>query len=144
MEWIVHACVTVNGGHAARVCEHPFLAGQWAEEHAGQHVEITCPKCCEILNRSLDAAAREHDAVNHPSHYTSHPSGIECIQITEHMTFCAGNAIKYLWRAGLKGSDTEGTDALAKHVEDLRKAAWYATREADRLQAQITQIALDA
>jgi hypothetical protein len=63
-------------------------------------------------------ASQKHDAVNHPSHYTSHPSGIECIQITEHMGFCLGNATKYLWRADLKGG-----------VEDLRKAIWYIERE---------------
>ena len=42
------------------------------------------------------------DNVNHPKHYTSHPSGCECIDITEHYDFCIGNAIKYLWRSGLK------------------------------------------
>ena len=64
-----------------------------------------------------------HDPVERPSHYTAHPSGVECIQITEHMNFCIGNAIKYLWRAGQKG------DA----IEDLRKAEWYVRREIDRL-----------
>lgn len=59
-----------------------------------------------------------HDPVNHPTHYTSHPSGIECITITEHMGFCVGNAIKYLWRADLKGG-----------IEDLEKARWYIERE---------------
>jgi len=59
------------------------------------------------------------DQVKHPSHYTSHPSGIECIQVTEHMGFNLGNAIKYVWRADLKA------DAL----EDLRKAIWYIDRE---------------
>jgi hypothetical protein len=62
------------------------------------------------------------DPVNHPKHYTRHPSGIECIQITEHFGFCLGNAIKYIWRAGLK-LDT---------VEDLKKAAWYLDREIQR------------
>jgi len=66
-----------------------------------------------------------HDEVNHPSHYNSHPSGIECIQVTEHMNFCLGNAIKYLWRAGEKN----GTSA----VTDLEKAAWYINREIERL-----------
>jgi hypothetical protein len=59
------------------------------------------------------------EQVNHPKHYTSHPSGVECIQITEHMGFNLGNAIKYIWRADLK----EHT------IEDLRKAAWYINRE---------------
>jgi hypothetical protein len=64
------------------------------------------------------------DNIN-PQHYRSHPSGVECIAITEHFGFCIGNAIKYLWRAGLKG------DA----VEDLRKAAWYIDREIKRREA---------
>ena len=64
------------------------------------------------------------DNIN-PSHYRQHPSGVECITITEHFGFCIGNAIKYLWRAGLKG------DA----VEDLRKAAWYIDREIKRREA---------
>jgi len=58
------------------------------------------------------------DSVNQPSHYTAHPGGIECIDLVEQLGFCQGNAIKYLWRAGLKG------DAL----EDLRKARWYVDR----------------
>ena len=64
-----------------------------------------------------------NDPVNHPKHYTEHPSGIECIEITEHMNFCVGNAIKYLWRAGLKG----------EQIEDLRKARWYIDREIARI-----------
>lgn len=66
-----------------------------------------------------------HDPVNHPEHYTNHPSGIECITITEHFGFCIGNAIKYLWRAGLKNE--------AKKIEDLKKARWYIDREIQRL-----------
>lgn len=55
------------------------------------------------------------DNINHPSHYTSHPSGVECIEITRHMDFLLGNALKYIWRADLKD------DAL----EDLQKAQKY-------------------
>jgi hypothetical protein len=69
------------------------------------------------------------DPVNHPSHYTSHPSGIECIDVVEHMGFSIGNAIKYLWRAGLKG-------AL---VEDLKKARWYIDREIQRLEPMASE-----
>lgn len=68
-----------------------------------------------------------YDPVNHPKHYTSHPSNIECIQITEHMGFCLGNAIKYIWRADLK------SDA----IEDLEKAIWYIQREIDRREANV-------
>lgn len=56
--------------------------------------------------------------VEHPKHYTSHPSGIECIQITEWMDFLTGNCFKYLWRAGLKKDK----------LEDLKKARWYLER----------------
>jgi hypothetical protein len=62
------------------------------------------------------------DLVNHPPHYTGHPSGVECIEITEHFGFNLGNAIKYIWRADAKG------DAIA----DLEKAAWYIERELHR------------
>ena len=63
------------------------------------------------------------DNVNHPEHYTKHPSGIECIEITRHYCFSIGNAIKYLWRAGLKKSGSL-TDKQ-KEIEDLKKAVWY-------------------
>lgn len=65
---------------------------------------------------------KQNDSVNRPKHYTSHPSGIECIQVTEHMGFNLGNAIKYIWRADLKGG-----------VEDLEKARWYIKREIQRI-----------
>jgi hypothetical protein len=58
---------------------------------------------------------KRNDPVNHPKHYTSHPSGVECIEITRHMKYNLGNAIKYIWRADLKGKD----------IEDLEKAVFY-------------------
>ena len=63
-----------------------------------------------------------NDPIN-PSHYKEHPSGVECIQITEHMGFNLGNAIKYIWRADLKHEDS---------IEDLKKARWYLDREIQR------------
>ena len=66
-----------------------------------------------------------NDPVNHPQHYTSSPSkcafghSIECIQITEHMNFNLGNAMKYIFRADLKG----------QAIVDLEKAVWYINRE---------------
>ena len=71
------------------------------------------------------------DNINHPSHYTSHPSGIECIDIAEHHDFCIGNAINYLWRAGLKSED--GISKKEKQIEDLKKAIWYIKREIKHL-----------
>lgn len=82
------------------------------------------------------------DNVNHPPHYTSDPSGVECITITRHRNFNIGNAIKYLWRAGLKGPDPEtvlgGAISMMKAerektIEDLRKARWYIADEIERL-----------
>lgn len=84
----------------------------------------------EQFVRILEATKQpKADPVNHPPHYNSHPSGIECIEITEHYNFCVGNAIKYLWRAGLKGDGDS-----AKHAEDLRKAIWYLQRELKRVE----------
>lgn len=69
------------------------------------------------------------DAVNHPGHYMAHPSGVECITITEGFRSPnVSNAVKYLWRAGLK----PGTDTLT----DLRKAAWYVAREIERIERE--------
>lgn len=73
----------------------------------------------------------EVDIVNHPPHYTSDPSGVECITITRHRNYNVGNAIKYLWRAGLKGDS--GQSAKKKQIEDLRKAVWYIEDEIKRL-----------
>ena len=64
------------------------------------------------------------DLVNHPPHYKNHPSGVECIEITRHMNFNLGNAVKYIWRAGLKG------DAL----EDLKKAEFCIKDEIARIE----------
>jgi len=59
------------------------------------------------------------DNVNHPKHYNAHPSGVECIDVVEHMSFNIGNAIKYLWRCDHKNAS----------IEDLKKAEWYVQRE---------------
>ena len=105
------------------LCE---LCGSFIEEPeiASSYEEgvFVCPDC--VWRTALEEADvyDEPDFVNHPPHYTAHPSGVECITITEHMNFCLGNAMKYIWRAGEKG------DAL----QDLEKAAWYLNREIRR------------
>ena len=68
------------------------------------------------------------DQVNHPQHYTSDPSGVECIQVTRHRNFNIGNAFKYLWRAGLKNEET--------HVEDLKKAIFYIQDEINKIEGK--------
>ncbi len=70
-----------------------------------------------LENFPADSLASENDPVNHPKHYTSHPSGVECIEITRHMGFNLGNVVKYIWRDGLKDCDVP--------LQDLKKALWY-------------------
>lgn len=65
------------------------------------------------------------ETVVHPVHYNLHPSGVECITIVQHMNFNVGNAMKYLWRCGLKDNTTD--------VEDLKKARQYIDYEISRL-----------
>lgn len=82
------------------------------------------------------ASKNKNDQVNHPKHYTSDPSGIECIDITRHRNFNIGNAIKYLWRAGLK--EDKDRKIIDKQVEDLNKAVWYLVDEIHRLGGRCT------
>jgi hypothetical protein len=72
------------------------------------------------------ASSDTPDPVNHPPHYTDHPSGVECIQITEHMGFNLGNVVKYVWRCDLKHDD----------IEDLKKARFYLDREIEKREKQ--------
>lgn len=86
--------------------------------------QIVCQTCkgLKVIPELWCKDPFHYDPVNHPSHYTKHPSGIECIQVTEHMNFNLGNAIKYIWRC----QDKNG-------IEDLEKAIWYIKREIERL-----------
>lgn len=68
--------------------------------------------------------AEKYDNVNHPQHYTNHVSGYECIDLAELLPFTLGNALKYFWRAGLKGGGE-------KKTEDLKKGLWYIKRYLD-------------
>lgn len=98
--------------------------------------KVTCPVCGMVYDAheystkcphpSLAANPRVEspfDPVKQPKHYVTHPSGVECITVTEHMNFCRGNAMKYLWRAGEKSNE----------IQDLEKAVWYIQREIARL-----------
>ena len=64
-----------------------------------------------------------HSSVDSPQHYVQ--GDIECIDAIKatlgkegFISFCRGNAMKYLWRAGLKGCAEE----------DIEKAQWYLNR----------------
>lgn len=86
-----------------------------------------------LKQKTAHVVELNNDPVNHPKHYTSHPSGVECIEITEHYNFCIGNAIKYMWRCGLKNDSN--ADPRAKQIEDLKKAIWYINREIKNLES---------
>lgn len=81
-------------------------------------------KAWREIRDGRDTIIAGQEEVDHPRHYTTHPSGVECIQITEHFNFCLGNAIKYIWRASKKGD----------FLEDLKKARWYLDREISRFE----------
>ena len=87
----------------------------------------------QLLKCFIDRKDKEKkaDSVNHPAHYNSHPSGIECIEIARHHNFNIGNSMKYLWRAGLKSE--EGMEDTDKQIEDLNKAIWYINDEIKRI-----------
>jgi hypothetical protein len=111
--WPIHASPDlgkpygdING--ANRFEDTPFYKEQMA-------------KIANPPEEEVNDLARYKDTIN-PAHYKAHPSGIECIQITEHMNFNLGNAFKYIWRADMKGGR-----------EDLEKAIWYLQRELRRL-----------
>lgn len=110
-----------NGGHCS---PEGLAAAATTRDGSGVRSDVR-KRLVESIVPGAQAFARavntlsKPDAVNHPNHYTSHPSGVECITVTEHMGFNLGNAVKYVWRADLKN------DA----IEDLRKAAWYIQRE---------------
>lgn len=88
-----------------------------------------CDECTVFINQYIEivegpgTVSTAPDPVNHPAHYTSSPSGVECIQVARHMNFNLGNALKYICRSSSKGAP----------VEDLRKAIWYLQDEIDRL-----------
>lgn len=69
-------------------------------------------------------AAPTGDLVNHPAHYNSHPSGVECIDIIENLPCNPANVVKYSWRTGAR----KATDADPK-AHPINKARWYKERE---------------
>ena len=103
-------------------CVDCFNYDKWVKRDL--YIKDSAKPLSEAIKVWIDSDHSEWatDVVNKPKHYTEHPSGIECIQITEHMGFNLGNAIKYIWRCDLK------KDA----IEDLKKAKWYIDREINK------------
>ena len=87
--------------------------------HDNEYWDIVSYQFSSVDEEFQEIPQPTEDAVNNPKHYTSHPSGIECLDVTRHMSFNLGNATKYIWRCDLK------KDA----IEDLRKAIFYLNDE---------------
>lgn len=119
---VVHTDGCYGHNRYLQLFEQECICGASA---ANLHKSESIDTFTDKLQRAHEKARRQlMDEVNHPSHYTSH-AGVECIDIAETMTFNRGNALKYVWRAGLKSDDV---------VKDLKKAVWYLNREIGRLQ----------
>lgn len=91
----------------------------WREE---QGMALSPPK-------DQPAGGAVGDPVNHPSHYTWLPNGLEVIDVTKHFDFVLGNVLKYIMRAGRKG----GADS---ELEDLLKARWYLNYRIEELERE--------
>lgn len=103
--------------HYKEVCQFGFVHAQCrCPDPSKEERKIDCP-----FPQGHAAVKPEKDKIN-PDHYKSSKSGVECIEVTEWMFFCVGNAVKYLWRLGQKDDS----------VQELRKAEWYITRQLDR------------
>lgn len=101
-----------------------------------RRTSVTMQKPDPIPPTKVEDAVEATEEIDHPSHYNLHPSGVECIDIVEHLTFNVGSAVKYAWRAGLKvygEPDGPCEDPTVARIRDLKKAAWYINREIERL-----------
>lgn len=120
-----------NGGHSEREEDeartaYAFLSALSAEsETPSAFHERFSRLLWQHPKRKSTEDASSYEFVDHPEHYNSHPAGIECIEVIEHMVGNVALAIKHIWRAGLKPG--------AEHDQDLAKAIWYLERERGRL-----------
>ena len=120
-----YKCATCRGD-ASNGIQNPLgnSANFCSKECFYKYMSMFTDKADKLEPLSQSCKSAKHDPVDHPKHYTTHPSGVECIQITRHMNFNLGNAIKYIWRCGDKGNP----------IEDLKKAIWYLQDEIKRIE----------
>jgi len=118
-------CASEAIGYDYAIPDHGFRHGVKCRHHDCQSIEgfETAAEAHDTWNNiQRDDLAEQPsattDMVNHPPHYTGHPSGVECIEVAEHLPFCLGNAFKYLFRRDAKGNP----------VENIEKAIWYVNR----------------
>lgn len=87
--------------------------------------------------KDMEYTTITEDQVNHPSHYTD--GNIEVIDYIFDKgwgeSFCKGNAIKYISRAGKKKSGSLNDNE--KEIQDLEKAIWYIQRYVDYLKGEV-------
>ena len=111
------------------VCTKCFEENDYLSKRLDKELCLVCDKEIDAIkeggfvHKACIPQKDTNEIVHRPSHYTKHPSGIECKEITKHMNFCLGNAIKYIWRAGLKDD----------YIQDLEKAKEYLDIEIDRV-----------
>lgn len=118
----VHEGTNLRAGYVGKIIHKEISGGQVAYQLENDlYYWESQLRLTEFGDKITDV-----DMVNHPPHYMGHPSGVECIEITRHYNFALGSAIKYIWRAGLKGDTNQ-------HVEDLRKAIFYIEDEIRRI-----------
>lgn len=87
----------------------------------------------QMLKESMDnyIPQVEVDNVNHPKHYEGK---IECINAMQEVlgkdgtiSFCIGNAFKYIWRCRKKHETP---------IEDLEKCRWYINKALELLESE--------
>lgn len=108
-----------------------FVTKKVIERLCQEKTEASHSTTWHLKRENTESSKEENvkeDLVNHPKHYTSHPSGIETIEITRWMNFNLGNSVKYILRSGKKSEDTA--------VQDLEKAIWYLKDEIKRLKGE--------
>lgn len=125
----LYRCDAPQGCKANLVTTLDILDSGWGRSYDTEGLNPGWKHFCpEHLQYAVVSKSIQPDLVNHPPHYTSHPSGVECIQVTEHMDFLLGNVVKYIWRNGLK-------DQVPSLV-DLKKAQFYLNRKIENLEKQ--------
>lgn len=123
------------GDHLILMTDNSTVVNTSGEQKVHHYPEIVGDS--EYFTQTFETPAskieRGEDKVNHPDHYTwlREKCGIEVIDITRHLDFDTGNAVKYLLRAGHKGE--EGMTDVEKTIEDLQKAVWYINDKIDQL-----------
>ena len=85
---------------------------------------VTNVTSTRLKKLAIEMIEKPADVVNNPAHYTD--GGIETIDYIEAkgLGYHLGNAVKYISRAGKKGTN--------QGLEDLRKAQWYLARAIEK------------